>query len=379
MVANDVTDLVMARTEVEESKEKYSNLFKVVDQGFCLLEMIFDTDDKPLDYRFLEANPIFEQQTGLKDAIGKTARQLVPDLEEHWFEHYGKVALTGESSHFVEKSEAMGRWFEVSAYRFGGSDSRKVALLFTDRTSRKQAEQTLQLKNEQLERINADLDNFIYTASHDLRAPIINIEGLMNVVHKSFSDDRKKDEKIKALMSMIYQSIDSFKSTIKDLTEVAKVKSNGEEDHAEISFAEIFDDVKLNIKSLIDESKAVIHQDFSSAPVIHFSKKNLRSILYNLVSNAIKYRSPDRPPIIQVTSSKPDKRHILLSVQDNGLGIKEQDKHKVFKMFTRLHVHVDGTGVGMSIVKKIVDNNGGRIEIESIVDQGSLFKIYLKD
>ena len=375
---NDVSEQVKSLQRLEESEEKYRSLFEAMDQGFCLLEMIFDADNKPLDYRFLEANPVFEKQTGLKDAIGKTARELVPNLEDHWFELYGKVALMGESMRFVEGSEAMGRWFDVFAYRMGGDESKKVALLFNDITERKKSERTLLQKNEQLEKINADLDNFIYTASHDLRAPIINIEGLMSLVYKSFSEERQKEEKIKALMGMINKSITSFKDTIKDLTEVAKVKSNGEEDTAEVSLAEMLGDVKLNIKSLIDDSKAIIQADFSEAPVINFSKKNLRSILYNLISNAIKYRSSDRQAVVQVSSSRPDSEHLLISVQDNGLGIEEKNKAKVFKMFTRLHLHVEGTGVGMSIVKKIVENNGGRIEIESEVGKGSLFKIYLK-
>lgn len=94
--------------------------------------MIFDPENTPVDYRFIEINLTFESQTGPKNAAGKTARELVPDLEDHWFQIYGKVALTGKPIRFVEGSDAMGRWFDVYAFSLGGKDSRKVALLFTE-------------------------------------------------------------------------------------------------------------------------------------------------------------------------------------------------------------------------------------------------------
>ena len=121
-------------------KERYRTLFKTMEDGFCVLEMIFDADNHPVDYRFLELNPAFEQHTGLRQAAGKTARQMLPDLEEHWFEIYGRVALTGEPVRFENGSEVMNRWFEVYAFRLGGDTSRKVALLFKDISDRKAME-----------------------------------------------------------------------------------------------------------------------------------------------------------------------------------------------------------------------------------------------
>jgi PAS domain S-box-containing protein len=291
------------------------------------------------------------------------------------------------------------RWFLTRAYPVEDAEGKVLRWIGTNTNidDQKRAEQQLQsiseelaaaneeiqasneelsASNQQLMRINSDLDNFVYTASHDLKAPISNIEGLMNALNKFISEENKTNEKVKTIMGLTYNSINRFKETIKDLTDIAKVQSDGEEDLSELSFKEMLEDVKLNIQPLIDESDARFSEDFSQAPGIYFSKKNLRSILYNLVSNAIKYRSPDRPVNISVTSSRPDQAHILLSVQDNGLGIKEDDKPKVFMMFKRLHQHVEGTGIGMAIVKKIIDNNGGKIEVESEIGQGTTFKIY---
>ncbi|MBE9225119.1 PAS domain S-box protein, partial [Phormidium sp. LEGE 05292] len=124
----------------KQTEERYRALFESMNEGFCVVEMLFDKQNKPVDYRFLEMNPLFESQTGLKQAQGKTARQLVPNLEDHWFETYGKVALTGEPVRFENGSEVMKRWFEVSAFRIGKPESRKVAILFKDISDRRQIE-----------------------------------------------------------------------------------------------------------------------------------------------------------------------------------------------------------------------------------------------
>ncbi|HEY0738823.1 MAG TPA: PAS domain S-box protein, partial [Herpetosiphonaceae bacterium] len=132
-----------AEAALRLSEERYRTLFESIDEGFCILEMIFDADNQPIDYRFLEMNPAFERHTGLVDAIGRTARELVPNLEAFWFETYGSVALTGKSIRFENRAEEMHRWFDVYASRVGDATSRKVALVFNNITERKQAEVVL--------------------------------------------------------------------------------------------------------------------------------------------------------------------------------------------------------------------------------------------
>jgi signal transduction histidine kinase/PAS domain-containing protein len=129
-------------------RAKYRALFDAIDEGFCIVEMIFDALRVPVDYRFLEMNAAFEHHTGLKDAIGKTARELVPNLERFWFETYGKVALTGESNRFENGSVPMGRMFDVFAFRIGEPDECRVAILFTDITERKRTEEALRTSEE---------------------------------------------------------------------------------------------------------------------------------------------------------------------------------------------------------------------------------------
>jgi PAS domain S-box-containing protein len=135
----DVTARERARAAVAESGERYRTLFDSIDEGFCVVEMIFDDMGRAVDYRFVECNPAFVRQTGLVDPVGRTARELVPTLEEHWFETYGRVAVTGEATRFENGSEPMGRWFSVFAFRAGAPEERRVAVLFTDVTATQQA------------------------------------------------------------------------------------------------------------------------------------------------------------------------------------------------------------------------------------------------
>ncbi|RYF77264.1 MAG: PAS domain S-box protein, partial [Comamonadaceae bacterium] len=133
-------DGVLSAAALRESDESYRTLFESMDDGFCILEMIFDAEQQPIDYRFIETNGVFDRQTGLKNAKGRTARELVPGLEAVWFERYGKVALTGEPLRFVEHSKPMGRWFDVAAFRTGNPSRGRVALIFNDITARRVAE-----------------------------------------------------------------------------------------------------------------------------------------------------------------------------------------------------------------------------------------------
>ncbi len=125
------------------SLEHYATLFKSMDQGFCLVEVLFDQSNHPIDFRFLEVNDAFEKQTGLCDAKGKRMRELAPAHEQHWFDTYGKVALTGESVRFENHAQALGRWYEVYAFRIGRPEHRQIAIFFNDITERKQVDKSI--------------------------------------------------------------------------------------------------------------------------------------------------------------------------------------------------------------------------------------------
>ncbi|MGB8856611.1 MAG: PAS domain S-box protein, partial [Burkholderiales bacterium] len=146
-----MTERKTAEDALRESERRYYTLYNSIDEGFCIIEMIFDGNQKPVDYLFLEVNASFEKQTGLKDATSKRVRQLVPNLEPFWFEVYGNVALTGEAIRFEHHAEDIGgRCFDAYAFKLGGPESRKVAVIFSDITQRKLAERMLRESDQRL-------------------------------------------------------------------------------------------------------------------------------------------------------------------------------------------------------------------------------------
>ena len=230
-------------------------------------------------------------------------------------------------------------------------------------------------KNRELIKINNDLDNFVYTASHDLKAPVLNIEGLVYALTKALHGNNRT--KVDMMMEMIKKSILKFKDTIQALTEVARANKNVDEDLELVNIRELLDDIKFSIKDIIESSNADI-KEFLENEEIYFSKSNLRSILINLITNSIKYRSSLRDPLIEIHFRKENENHVLI-VRDNGLGIPKEHYHKIFLMFKRVHSHAEGTGIGLYLVKRIVENEGGTVSLESEIGEGTTFSIVLPE
>jgi signal transduction histidine kinase len=170
--------------------------------------------------------------------------------------------------------------------------------------------------------------------------------------------------------------VNRFKATIQDLTEVARIGKESSEDVTSIAIATVFGEVQQDLTPQIAESGARLEISLDCPP-LHFSRKNLKSILYNLLSNAVKYRSPEREPLVRITCREEEEFQVL-TVTDNGLGIDMRQEHKIFALFKRLHSHVEGTGIGLYIVKRMIENAGGRIEVESQVGVGTTFRVFFK-
>ncbi|ABG57396.1 sensor histidine kinase [Cytophaga hutchinsonii] len=240
-------------------------------------------------------------------------------------------------------------------------------------------ERTRQLEdsNKNLVRLNKDMDNFIYSASHDLKSPVNNIEGLVQLLKSELkTTDLKENTSIELLLSKIETSATKVKNTVINLTDIVKIQSNPYEDIQNIDIREVLKEILLENEITVNTSNANITLGLN-VETITYSRQAFKSILYNLIINSIKYKSPDRKLNIEITSSFNRKTNkIEVSVKDNGLGIDlELHKEKLFKLFVRFHDHIDGSGVGLYIINKIVEDKGGKIEVESTVNVGSIFKI----
>ena len=236
-------------------------------------------------------------------------------------------------------------------------------------------ERTKQLEesNNNLIRLNKDMDNFIYSASHDLKSPVNNIEGLIQLLK---SEIDLNNENAASLIEKIENSTTKVKKTVINLTDIVKIQTNPYEDIQEIDIRAILKEILSENEILVKSSNATI--TFSlNIETITYSKQAFKSILYNLIINSIKYKSPDRPLNIEImTAYNNIINRVEISVKDNGLGIDlDLCRDKLFKLFKRFHDHIEGSGVGLYIINKIVEDKGGRIEVESTVNVGSIFKI----
>jgi PAS domain S-box-containing protein len=311
---------------------------------------------------------------------------LHPEDYGRTLEVWSHSLATGESydiEYRFRKNDGTYRWFLARALPIRNAEGNIVKWFgtCTDIHDQKEAleslehsQQELSAKNEELKRINNDLDNFIYTASHDLKAPISNLEGLINLLEMKTGS--KLHEPERRIIALIEASVAKLKRTIVDLTEITKVQKELHAEAESVLLQEVLKDVEMDVSQLIEESDARIYTHFE-VPSIRFARKNIRSILYNLLTNAIKYRSPERTIQINIHSVQQNS-YILLSFADNGLGIQADQIEKIFLMFKRVHTHVEGSGIGLYIVKRIIENNGGKIEVESEPGKGTTFNMYFK-
>lgn len=238
------------------------------------------------------------------------------------------------------------------------------------------AKRTLQLaqKNDDLQRLNREMDNFVYTTSHDLKSPINNISGLVNILKMEMP---KGNPSIDELLHRIELSSSKAMDSINNMTGILKVHTEPYDDVEEIHLQTMVQEILDENSVLVKENHTYVHYELSEETV-RFSATALKSILYNLITNAIKYRAPERQPEIFIRSFPIFNGKVEIQIADNGMGM-DLDRYgdKLFCLFKRFHDHTEGSGIGLYSVKKIVENKGGSISVESKVNVGSTFKLIL--
>lgn len=243
-----------------------------------------------------------------------------------------------------------------------------------DITDRKIMEEKQTALVNQLSAQNTQLIDFCNIVSHNLRAPLVNLSMLVNFIEESKDEDEKM-----MLISKFQPVIESLHTTFNELVESIQIKQDLEVKSEKIDLTDCMKRTIDGLKMEINKYEAVIEFDFTEAPAIYFPPKYLFSIFHNLISNALKYQSPKRKPVINV-GTKGKTGAIILSVKDNGLGI-DMSKHKdsMFKIGKVFHYHPNSKGFGLFMTKTQVEAMGGTIWVESTPDVGSTFFIEFKN
>jgi PAS domain S-box-containing protein len=381
----EVTELVRARQATDASARQ---LRLITDA----LPVLIGYLDRELTYRF--ANQAYQPWFGLApdEMLGRSIQEIADPQAYSNIRPYLERALTGERVEFeaempfrahllkhihtvyipdVHESTVRGLYTLVSDITEQVEARRAVE------TSAQQAQalaQELATANEQLTRTNVDLDNFIYTASHDLKAPITNIEGLLDTLQHELPEQLPGSE-VTYILDLMHDSVRRFQRTIEHLTDVSKLQKEHNPPIQQVALAPVIEDVRLDLAPLLQQTGGRLVVRVPPSLLLTFSEKNLRSVVYNLLSNALKYRHPERPPLVRL-STRLEGAFVVLEVQDNGLGLDLTRQEHLFAMFQRLHTHVEGSGLGLYMVKRMVENAGGRIAVASQLGEGSTFSVY---
>jgi ligand-binding sensor domain-containing protein/signal transduction histidine kinase len=236
-------------------------------------------------------------------------------------------------------------------------------------------DQEVKERTKELVEYNQQLEQFAFIAAHNLRAPVARILGLGQILE--LSRNNPDDEKM--IVDKLIFTTEELDKVVKDVNTILTIRKNNTLAIAEINLTEELKLIKALLANEITDTQTEIREDFSQANVIHTVKPYLDSILVNLLSNAIKYRDTIRKPQIQVTTETCN-GYVCLLVSDNGLGIDLQHHQKnMFSLYKRFHYHVEGKGMGLYLVKTQVVALGGKIEVESKVNKGTTFKVFLKN
>jgi len=233
-------------------------------------------------------------------------------------------------------------------------------------------EERMKIVNDLIQR-NKELEQFTYIVSHNLRAPVANIMGFAEALeNNSYSENLKKE-----VLSQLAVSVSKLDEVTRDLNEVLLIKEHVNDVREELSFSKLVENIQISIQNLLDECDIKIETDFSEVDKLVSIKSFIHSIFYNLITNSIKYRSLDKCPFIFIKSYKSHEGTQLI-YSDNGFGIDlNKHQHNIFGLYKRFHQHIEGKGVGLFMIKSQIETLGGTIQLNSAVNRGAVFQIYL--
>lgn len=332
--------------------------------------------------KIVYVNEAFTRMTGYtrEEILGKTPKLLHgPETDQQVIAKLHKAIEHWESCE-VEvinyKKNGEPYWVNFTAVPVPdnmGSYSHWIAIE-KDITERKNEEKERTRLINELVQSNRDLKQFSYITSHNLRAPLTNLLALIKLLNW----DDIKDEENKVLLRSFEKSTEQLNATINDLLKVLILKEQTAILTEPVSLQKVLNETLLSFTSQMKDLQVNMKTDFSKAGAIYFNKEYLESIFINLIGNALKYYSPDRKPEIEI-SSKETPDYIQVIVKDNGLGIDlGKNRGRIFKLFQTFHQGRDSKGVGLYMVQTQLQALGGKIEVESEVNKGSVFTVSFK-
>jgi two-component system phosphate regulon sensor histidine kinase PhoR len=261
------------------------------------------------------------------------------------------------------------RWFQMNVIPYVRQKDKKtngVIITFVEITAR-----IKDLKEQ--EKLISDHEILLDTISHDLKGPLTTLTLAIQLFKNS---DKNNPEEFKQLFNVVENAGIKLQKLISDLVDTRKGEHKYQAEEELLNFEHILEDIRLILTDDINQSGCSIKSEVNVSE-IYFSRRKLRSIIYNLVSNAIKFKSIDQRPEIFITTEN-DNDFIIISVKDNGIGIAEENQKNIFSKYYRIENSIEGSGIGLYLVKEIVTNSGGRIELKSTPGIGSEFKVCLK-
>ena len=373
----DVTERRHDEARLRESEATYRSLFDNMLNGFAYCRMLF-TDGKPDDFVYLSVNEAFGALTGLHNVVGKRVSEVIPGIRESdptLIETYGRVAMTGKPERFEAHLSALEMWFSVSVY---SPRPEHFVAVFDVVTERKQQEQQIvelnrtlearvQRRTEDLERANRELEAFSYSISHDLRAPLRAINGFSQLLIES------EREKLAAeslhMLKRVAHNASRMGELIDDILDYSR---SGRADMKSTNV-----DMAALARAIVEQ----LHDNYPATqfhcgdlPTVRGDATMLRQILLNLLENGGKFSAQRADAHVDVACATTGGEHVF-SVRDNGAGFDMRYADKLFGMFQRMHSEAQfaGTGVGLAIVKRLVERHGGRVWAEAEPGRGAVF------